>query len=112
MRRLGWVVLLAAAGAAGCKGSSDTTMNTGGAGGASDQPVTIAFLEHGNPAYTMANGVAFAAYHAAHPNVTIKVTTIEYASLTARLLADLKNDKLDADLLQVPGNWACSFAAN
>jgi multiple sugar transport system substrate-binding protein len=42
----------------------------------------------------------------------VQVTTIEYASLTARLLAELKNDKLPADLLQVPGNWACSFAAN
>jgi len=102
MRRLGWGVLLAAA-SAGCSGSSSTDAN---------QPVTIAFLEHDNPDYGNANKVAFDAYHAAHPNVTVNVTTIEYASLTATLLANLKNDKLEADLVQVPGNWACSFAAN
>jgi ABC-type glycerol-3-phosphate transport system substrate-binding protein len=74
--------------------------------------VTIAFLEHNNPAYGMANGAAFRAYQTAHSNVTVKVTTIAYTSLTATLLAQLKNDRLDADLLQVPGNWVCSFAAN
>jgi multiple sugar transport system substrate-binding protein len=115
MRRTCWGVVLAAAWLAGCKGSSEMTMSTAGDGGppVNDQtPVTIAFLEHGNPDYGKANKVAFDAYHAAHPNVTIKVTTIEYASLTATLLADLKSDKLPYDLLQVPGNWACSFAAN
>jgi ABC-type glycerol-3-phosphate transport system substrate-binding protein len=80
--------------------------------GGANLPVTIAFLEHDNPDYGKANKVAFDAYHAAHPNVTINVTTIDYASLTATLLANLKNDKLEADLVQVPGNWACSFAAN
>jgi multiple sugar transport system substrate-binding protein len=74
--------------------------------------VTIAFLEHGNPSYGMANGVAFQAYQTAHPNVTIKVTTVEYATLTSTLLADLKNDRLAADLVQIPGNWICSFTAN
>jgi multiple sugar transport system substrate-binding protein len=103
MRRLGWGLLVAAAaGAAGCKDE----------GAPANEPVKIAFFEHGNPDYGKANGVAFAAYHTAHPNVTVEVTTVEYSSLTATLLADLKNDRLKADLLQVPGNWACSFAAN
>jgi multiple sugar transport system substrate-binding protein len=75
-------------------------------------PVTIEFLQHGNPSYDTANGAAFRAYENAHPNVTIKTTTIEYASLTATLLTDLKNDRLNADLVQIPGNWICSFAAN
>jgi multiple sugar transport system substrate-binding protein len=108
MRGLGYGVLCAAGWMAGC-GSSGPTANSGDDGGA---PVTIAFLEHGNPDYGKANAVAFRAYEQAHHNVTIKVTTIEYASLTATLLADLKNDRLTADLVQVPGNWACSFAAN
>jgi ABC-type glycerol-3-phosphate transport system substrate-binding protein len=114
MRRSGWGVLLAAVWAVGCKSSSDTGINAGDGGASIDDqtPITITFLEHGNTDYGKANKVAFDAYHAAHPNVTVKVTTIEYASLTATLLADLKNDKLSYDLLQVPGNWACSFAAN
>jgi multiple sugar transport system substrate-binding protein len=101
MRSWRWMVFLAAAGMAGCTGSD------GGNG-----PTTIAFLEHGNPDYGKANGVAFRAYEAAHTNVAIKVTTLEYPSVTATLLAKLKNDRLDFDLLQVPGNWLCSFAAN
>jgi multiple sugar transport system substrate-binding protein len=112
MRRLGGAILAAAC-AAGCTSSSSTNMSTANGDTLDDRtPVTIAFLEHDNPNYGTANAAAFTAYKAKHPNVTINVTTIQYASLTAQLVADLKNDRLQADLLQVPGNWACSFAAN
>jgi multiple sugar transport system substrate-binding protein len=113
MRRWGYVAICAVAWMAGCKSSSETPMNAGDAGPVNNEgPVTIAFLEHGNPAYGMANAVAFRAYENAHSNVTIKVTTIEYSSLTATLLAELKNDRLPADLVQIPGNWVCSFLSN
>ena len=74
--------------------------------------VTIAFLEHENPAFGLANRAAFRAYEQAHPNVTIKVSTVDYRTLTATLLSDLKNDRLNADLVQITPNWQCSFAAN
>jgi multiple sugar transport system substrate-binding protein len=112
MRRWGRGTILAVVWAAGCSGSSGTANTGGDAGTTGNEPVTIAFLQHGNPTYDTANGVAFRAYQAAHSNVTIKVTTVEYQSLTATLLADLKNDRLPADLLQVPGNWVCSFPSN
>jgi multiple sugar transport system substrate-binding protein len=117
MRRWGWIAIVAALGAAACSsGSSGLPANGGADAGTppinTETPVTIAFLEHGNPSYGMANGVAFQAYQTAHPNVTIKVTTVEYATLTSTLLADLKNDRLAADLVQIPGNWICSFTAN
>jgi multiple sugar transport system substrate-binding protein len=112
MRRWGWLGVIAGIWAAGC---SDEVPNQGGDAGAPIDPVTpvtIAFLQHSNPTYDVANGAAFRAYEKAHSNVTIKTTTIEYQSLTATLLANLKNDRLEADLLQVPGNWICSFSAN
>jgi multiple sugar transport system substrate-binding protein len=116
MRR--WLLIggtLAAALATGCGSGSDSGQPAGDAGTPPVAPqtqVTIAFLQHGNPDYDTANGAAFRAYERAHPNVTIQTTTVEFETLTATLLADLKNDRLNADLLQVPGNWVCSFAAN
>jgi multiple sugar transport system substrate-binding protein len=115
MVRWGLGVLFTAAVAVSCGGSGEKNPNTGTDGGPSinpESPVTIAFLEHGNPSYGTANGEAFRAYEAAHQNVTVRTTTIQYESLTATLLADLKSDRLAADLVQVPGNWICSFAAN
>jgi multiple sugar transport system substrate-binding protein len=107
---------LAGSGIAGCEDDDpEVAAGTGADGGppiSPAVPVTIAFLQHGNPSYDVANGAAFRAYEKAHPNVTITTTTIEYASLTATLLTDLKNDRLTADLVQIPGNWVCSFDAN
>jgi multiple sugar transport system substrate-binding protein len=120
MRRWCLGVILAVTWAA-CSSSNNSNDQTSSVDGGSsvtnpppisNKPVTIAFLEHNNPAYGQANAAAFDTYRATHPNVTIKVTTVDYASLTATLLADLKNDRLTADLLQVPGNWVCSFTAN
>jgi multiple sugar transport system substrate-binding protein len=120
MRRWGSTLVLAVAislggwGLAGCE-DDDPAVSVGTDAGppiTPAAPVTIAFLQHGNPAYDVANGAAFRAYEKAHDNVTITTTTIEYPSLTATLLTDLKNDRLAADLVQVPGNWICSFAAN
>ena len=51
--------------------------------------VTIQMLQHDNPAYRKADQVAFDAYVAQHPKVTITTTSIDYASLTSKLLADL-----------------------
>jgi multiple sugar transport system substrate-binding protein len=99
MRRL-WLGMLAPM-AVACSGGSSAT---------SDGPVTISMLQHDNPAYRMADGVAFADYMATHANVTITTTSIDYASLTSKLLADLKSDNLGVDLVRIPPSWVCSFA--
>ena len=76
------------------------------------QPVTIKFLRHDNPSYVKADDEFFTAYKTAHSNVTIAAETLRYPSLTETLLADLKNNVLDADLVTVPPSWVCSFADN
>src|SRR3954467_6214764 len=116
MRRWGSTLVLAVAislggwGLAGCE-DDDPAGSVGTDAGppiTPAAPVTIAFLQHGNPAYDVANGAAFRACEKAPENVPITTTTIECPSLTATLLTDLKNDRLAADLVQVPGNWICS----
>jgi multiple sugar transport system substrate-binding protein len=77
-----------------------------------DTSVTVTFLRHDNPAYRQADDAFFGEYKTAHPKVTITDTSIDYASLTSRLLADLKTDKLGVDLVRIPPSWVCSFAAN
>jgi multiple sugar transport system substrate-binding protein len=79
---------------------------------AKDQPVTISYLRHDNPPYVKADDDFFASYVAAHPTVKITDSTIKYQSLTATLLGDLKNDKVEADLIRVVPSWVCSFANN
>ena len=41
-------------------------------------PVTITFLRHDNPNYVKADKAFFAEYMAAHPNVTIEDTTVDF----------------------------------
>jgi multiple sugar transport system substrate-binding protein len=107
MRRFGCLAILATAlSACGGKSSSTSTPDAG------PGPVTITFLEQENPAYHMANQAAFQAYQQAHPNVTIHVNAVDYRTLTATFLSDLKSDRLDADLTQITPNWQCSFANN
>jgi ABC-type glycerol-3-phosphate transport system substrate-binding protein len=111
MGRFGCFAILASALSA-CGGESSAP-STPDAGPSSPQgAVTIIFLEQENPAYHMANQAVFEAYQTAHPNVTIQVTTLDYRTLTASFLSDLKNDRLNADLIQMTPNWQCSFADN
>jgi multiple sugar transport system substrate-binding protein len=76
------------------------------------QAVELTFLQHDNPAYRQADGVAFDAYTKAHPNVTFKATSVDYVSLTSTLVADLKTDHLNTDIVRIPPSWVCSFAGN
>jgi multiple sugar transport system substrate-binding protein len=128
MKKLFLVGLAAAA--AGCSSSNDGNNNTGGTGGGgaggggsggtggggtgggTTQAVELSFLQHDNPAYRQADGVAFEAYTKAHPTVTFKPTSVDYASLTSTLVADLKTDHLSTDIVRIPPSWVCSFAAN
>ena len=43
--------------------------------------VTIRFLRHNNPNYVVADSAFFAAYEAAHPNVRIEDTTVDFNTL-------------------------------
>jgi multiple sugar transport system substrate-binding protein len=107
LRNRGWLLALLAA--YGCDDAGDPD----GAGvNSENSPVTIAFLEHENPTYGLANGVGFAEYKKAHPNVTVAVTTVLYSSVTSSLNVDLKGDTLPYDLVQIPPSWVCSFAEN
>jgi len=86
------------------------TTPTGGSSGTT--PVELTFRQHDNPAYRMADMVAIAAYTTAHSNVTITPSSVDYATLTASLVADLKTDKFKYDIVRIPPSWVCSFAAN
>jgi multiple sugar transport system substrate-binding protein len=74
--------------------------------------VTIAFMRHDNPAYQKADDAAFAEYSAAHPNVKVMGTTLTYPALGSTLLANLKNNTLEVDLVRIQPSWVCSFADN
>src|SRR5205814_1513222 len=95
MRRFNCFAILATAWSA-CGESSSMSTPDGGTPQVNGGPVTIAFLEQENPAYGMANGATFHAYEQAHPNVKINVSTVDYRTLTATFLSDLKNDRLNA----------------
>src|SRR3954462_7051825 len=71
-------------------GGSGGAGGAGGMGGGTTTPVTITAMRNDTPPYITASDTAFAAYTAAHSNVTIKDTTLRYPSLTSTLLADLK----------------------
>jgi multiple sugar transport system substrate-binding protein len=95
--------------AAGCGG---TGTGDGTKPPATPTAVTVEFLRHDNPPYLTADDEAFAAYVAAHPQIKVNPTTIRYPSLASTLLADLKKDKLDYDLVRVQPSWVCTFADN
>ncbi len=77
-----------------------------------DQQVTLKYLRHDNPPYAKADDDFLTSYKGLKPLVTVETTTIRYPTLTATLLAELKQDKLDYDLVIVPPSWVCGFADN
>jgi multiple sugar transport system substrate-binding protein len=74
--------------------------------------VTITFLRHDNPNYRKADQAHFAEYSAAHPNVVITDTTVDFGTLASRLNGDLKNDRFSYDLVLIPPSRLCSYADN
>jgi multiple sugar transport system substrate-binding protein len=104
MIRLTCAILVASVAAAGC-GDDETTDDP-------NAPVTLTFLRHDNLSYSRADTEAFTTYKATRPNVTITEVTVDYPSLGATLLTDLKGDKLSADLVRIQPSWLCSFADN
>jgi len=74
--------------------------------------VTVTFLRHDNPNFRKADDAFFADYVAAHPNVMIKDTTVDFASLQADLIANLRHDQFAYDLVLVPPSRVCGFAEN
>jgi multiple sugar transport system substrate-binding protein len=81
-------------------------------GGAGPAKVTITFIRHDNPNYRKADTAFFAEYMAAHSNVTIVDTTVDFGSLASKLNGDLKNDRFPYDLVLIPPSRLCSFADN
>jgi multiple sugar transport system substrate-binding protein len=75
-------------------------------------PITIRFLRHENPNYVKADQAYFNAYMAAHPNVTIVDTTVDFATLWSTLLGDLRRDQFAYDLVLIPPSRVCGFAEN
>jgi multiple sugar transport system substrate-binding protein len=74
--------------------------------------ITIKYLRHDNPPYAKADDEFLADYKKLKPNVSVEVTTVRYPTLTSTLIAELKQDKLAADLVIVPPSWVCGFADN
>lgn len=87
-----------------CSSDPATPVDTG--------PVTLQLLRHDSGGYMMADTVAFADYTAAHPKVTLVATTVTYPTLGSTLLADLKANNLQVDLVRIPPSWLCTFADN
>ena len=54
----------------------------------------------------------FAAYVAAHPNVTIVDPTVDFRTLASALNSDLKNDTFQYDFVLIPPGRVCSYADN
>jgi multiple sugar transport system substrate-binding protein len=79
-----------------------------GGGGAT---ITIRFLRHNNPNYVTADSAYFAAYEAAHPNVRIEDTTVDFNTLVALLSGDLKQNTFEYDLVLIPPSRLCGFAS-
>jgi multiple sugar transport system substrate-binding protein len=75
-------------------------------------PITIAFMRHDNPNFRKADDDFFAEYVAAHPNVMVKDTTIDFGTLVSRLIAELRHDQFMFDLVLVPPSRVCGFAEN
>jgi multiple sugar transport system substrate-binding protein len=99
--------LLACAGAGGCRSSTPD-----GSGGETPAPVTITFLRHDNSTYRAADNAFFAEYMAAHPNVTILDTTVDFRTLASTLLGQLRRDQFSYDLVLIPPSRLCGFAEN
>jgi multiple sugar transport system substrate-binding protein len=90
-------------------------------GCASDEPpvsdpangqVIIKFLRHDNPNYVTADKAFFDEYMAAHPNVRIDDTTVDFRTLASIRSGDLKRDQFAYDLVLIPPSRVCAFAAN
>src|SRR4051794_20617085 len=102
------LVLTAWTAAGGC-GSSDAGNPAPDPSGA---PVTITFLRHDNSTYRTADNAFFAEYMAAHPNVTIVDTTVDFRTLASTLLGELRRDQFTYDLVLMPPSRICGFASN
>ncbi len=98
-----WAVVVGAALLGGCGEGETEDPN---------KPVTLKYLRHDNPPYAKADDEFLADYKALKPNITVEPTTVRYPTLTSTLLAELRQNKLDADLVIVPPSWVCGFADN
>ena len=97
----------------GCgSGESDLTPGADAGPGPGTAPVTVSFLRHDNPNYVRADKEFFAAYVAAHPNVTIVDPTVDFRTLASQLNSDLKNDTFQYDFVLIPPGRVCSYADN
>jgi multiple sugar transport system substrate-binding protein len=91
----------------GCQGDVPVNIPITPSGGST---VTIRFLRHNNPNYVTADSAYFAAYEAAHPNVRIEDTTVDFNTLAALLNGELRQDTFDYDLVLVPPSRLCGYA--
>jgi multiple sugar transport system substrate-binding protein len=94
---LSWILV------AGCGDSDSLGIN------ADQAPVTIRLQGHDNASFRRANEGAFADYHAAHPNVTIEATAVDWFTWTTALNADLPRDQYPFDLILMPPSVVCGF---
>jgi multiple sugar transport system substrate-binding protein len=110
MRNLVWATIGVVTLACGCTSSSSGTGGT--VMPPNNTPVTIKVWRHDNLSYRQADDDAFAAYTAAHPNVTIMAATNPWATFTMALDADLKRNQFTYDLVLMPPAVVCGYADN
>jgi multiple sugar transport system substrate-binding protein len=77
-----------------------------------DGTQVVTFLRHDNPNYKDADTRFFLEYMAAHPDVKIEDTTVDFRTLSTELNGNLKNDQFKWDFVLVPPERLCSFAEN
>ena len=78
----------AAAGLSSCAGltkKAGTTAPSGSSGGGSSGPVTLTFVNWSGDVEKKAFDTVIAAFHAEHPDITIKTDTVPYTSVTTNL---------------------------
>jgi multiple sugar transport system substrate-binding protein len=105
-RGLAWIAISVLGVLDGC-GSEEPPVGAPGNG-----RLTVKFLRHDNPNYVKADKAFFDGYMAAHPNVRIEDTTVDFRTLASTLQGDLKRDQFAYDLVLIPPSRLCGFAAN
>jgi multiple sugar transport system substrate-binding protein len=95
---------------------SACTGGSGGGGAARRQgnptAVTLTMLRHDNQGYAKADDDAFTTYSAAHPNVVVEATSVNWTTWTGALNSDLKRDRYMYDVVLMPPSVVCTFADN
>jgi multiple sugar transport system substrate-binding protein len=100
-----------ALGLAACTSGGGDEPDATGAGGGEGDAVTIRMWAHQNNAFNEGYQALIDEYQAANPGVTIELEPFDYDTYIQTLQTALPAGS-EADILQMFGTWACSYADN